>query len=86
MGVEYSLSETGPLGGNVTGPEESTLLVCFSWGITVMEIQNMVMNSGAACLKKKKNYKTNQPTKTCEELEELVLFKILLAVFCIVLA
>lgn len=67
MGVEYSLSETGPLGGNVTGPEESTLLKFFSGKITAMEIQSMVINSGAAGLKKKKKW------------EELVLFKILVA-------
>lgn len=57
VGVEYSLSETGPLGGNVTGPEESTLLVCFSGRITAMEIQGIVTNSGAAGFKKKKSGK-----------------------------
>lgn len=67
MGVEYCLSETGPLGGNGTGLEESMLLVCFLERIMAMEIQGMVINSGAARLKKKK------------EREELVLFNILVA-------
>lgn len=50
MGVEYSLSETGPLGGNVTVLEKSTLLVCFSG--RVMEIQGVVINSGVAVFRK----------------------------------
>lgn len=66
MGVEYSLSETGPQGGNVTVPEKSTLLVCLSGRITAMEMQGIIINSGIAGFRKQK----------CEE---LVLLKILVA-------
>ena len=50
--VLSTLSETGPLGGNVTGPEELTLL-CFLGRITAMETQGGVINRGAAGLKNK---------------------------------
>lgn len=52
MGVEYSISETGPLGGNVTVPEKSALLVCFSGRIMAMEMQSIVINSGVAGFRK----------------------------------
>lgn len=54
MGVEYSISETGPFGGNVTIPEKSALLVCFSGRIMTMEMQGIVINSGVAGFRKQK--------------------------------
>lgn len=47
-----TLSETGPLGGNVTVSEKSVLLVCFSGRIMVMEIQSIFINSGVAVFRK----------------------------------
>ncbi|NXS06956.1 TPD52 protein, partial [Neodrepanis coruscans] len=51
----YFLSETGPLGGNVMVPEESTLLMYSLGRITAVKIQGIVINSGVVGFEKQ-NY------------------------------